>query len=159
MSCSWRSPAQLEWGCDCHPRGPCLPGGVVSHSWSPGPFGSTAQLSGAHFIPGFLVGTSSFLVAQVLVLHLSLVSAEGTLALGAGPLPQATLTRHCQATGWASPAAGVMLCGRRAGGKALTLQNLPLLFPVLLPGSLPSPARSPPAIPDQWAQARGGGPS
>ena len=60
----------------------------------------------------------------------------------------------CCAVCCACPALGT-LCGRRAGGKVVTWQSLPLPLPVPL-HSLPFPASSPPAIPDQWAQARVG---
>lgn len=73
-----------------------------------------------------------------------LVSAGGTLVLGGGraPSPSHAQTGLHKAAGWARPARGVALCGRGAGGQALTLQSLlsPSRSP---PSSLPSPARRP----------------
>lgn len=124
-----------------------LPAGlVVRRSWSPGPFSGTAQ---------------SFPPSD----HSRLGSPPESLQAGySGPVvcrapsPNHPQTGLHQAAGRACPAPEVVLCGRRAGGKALTLQSLLPPSPVPPPGSLPFPARSPSATPDQWTQAQSGGP-
>lgn len=150
-SSSWRGPAQQGPGCSCHPRGPCLLRGVVSRFWSPGPSSSTAQLSGAQGRPSLLDRAGLGSPPEP-----GTCSAGGTLALGcARPLLQDALRLDC-----VRPLAGlVQLQGgavREEGRwEGSDVAQPPLPLPVPPPGSLPSPARSPPAIPDQWAQVPG----
>lgn len=91
-------------------------GSVVSHSGSPGPISSTAPFCRT-VLPSERSLRSCFSTGAR-----PLVSAGGTLVLGGGrtPSPSHAQTGLCEAACWACPAPGVVLCGRRAGGKALT---------------------------------------
>lgn len=131
LSGSWRNTGWLGLGCGCHPRGPCLPGGVVTTR----PLGTSAQPSGAHTGCGLSAGLSLRLrspfvhVPRLWSSHLSWTPvSEGKMqTLGrAGALLQATLKLCCP-----------RLCGRRAGGQVLTLQSPPFL-PPCPPSSGPS---------------------
>lgn len=106
ISGSWRRAAQL---------GSLRVPPLVSASRSPGPFGSTAQLSGPHSVPSLLAGLAfppqsprSWFSTQAR----HLVSVGRTLALGcAQPLLQATLVLDC-----ARPPAGLVQLQVRCRG-------------------------------------------
>lgn len=140
---SWRSPA---------PRGPAVAvtegpspaGRVVRRSWCPGPFGGSWVLQDRPSLPA---------IAHVLLPRRS--PAPGLCRRDPGSKPPPDWTARLR-LGLSAP--GVALCGRRAGGKALTLQSLLSPSPVPPPRSLPPPARGLPATADQWAQTQGGGP-
>ena len=111
---------------------------VVSVSRSPGPFGSTAQLSGPQ-APVSWQDCPSLLDRPGLGSPLK----PGTWSLQVGPWLWGVQRPFCkppshwtvQAPWLGSSAPGAMPCGRRAGGKALTWQSLLSLPRSPLPAS------------------------
>lgn len=150
---SWRR--WFSWG-------PCL-SPVVSLSRSPGLSAARLSTQALPRSPASWQDCPSLLKRPRLVP----LPEPGTWSLQVGPRPWGVQSPFCKPpSDWTARGPGLGSSSSRRDAVreegrwgSSDVARLPLPLPVPAPGFLPSPARSPPAIPDQWAQTQGGGPS